>query len=384
MNIKRIAAGLGTVALIAAGAVIGFAAPASAHTASLTGSAECGDDGSATITWSLTNDWDLFATITDSTLAGDLRANQTLGAHATKTATQVVAPPAAGAIVAANVSVKWSDGVTATYQNQVTISDDCVVPPPAEPNPAASIDTTCGAATVTATNELGDALDRLTASLVVYVDGTATLFPTVPAGQSYTSDPITFGEDSGDHTVTVRTGPAFGDVELTTATVSSDCTVPVTPIIPLDATATVATTDATCDADGTVSFDQVNATWSDAQRGEDGVFSRIATADDGHLFNAGDGVSDDQTTKTVTYSIQPQLTGDDCAAVVTPPTSTPTTTPVATVNDTPVALETQSAGLADTGSNIDGAIWVAGGGLAAGLLILSLVFWSRRRQINQQ
>jgi len=95
---------------------------------------------------------------------------------------------------------------------------DCPVEPgPA--NPAATITATCGAATVTVTNE-GENI--LTASAVVYVNGNFSQAIAVPAGKSQTVD-LTFPEDSGDAVVEVRTGPAFGDEILASATVESDC-----------------------------------------------------------------------------------------------------------------------------------------------------------------
>ncbi|QDZ16057.1 hypothetical protein [Humibacter ginsenosidimutans] len=51
MNLKRLGAVIGAAALLAAGAVVGIAAPASAHTAVVSGTASCQSDGTYTITW---------------------------------------------------------------------------------------------------------------------------------------------------------------------------------------------------------------------------------------------------------------------------------------------------------------------------------------------
>lgn len=105
---------------------------------------------------------------------------------------------------------------------------DCP-PAPGPANPAATIETQCGAASVTVTND-GESI--LTASVVVYLDGDFFTALAVPAGQSVAT-PLTFAEDSGDHVLSVRTGPAFGDVELARAeNINSDCiSVVVPPVV---------------------------------------------------------------------------------------------------------------------------------------------------------
>lgn len=105
-------------------------------------------------------------------------------------------------------------------------------PPPAAANPAATIDQTCGAANVTVTNDLGDAEQRLTASVVIYVDGNFDQALAVLGGQTGTAS-FTFPEDSGEHSVEVRTGPAFGDVLLAEAGgIESDCVVTPPVVVP--------------------------------------------------------------------------------------------------------------------------------------------------------
>lgn len=104
----------------------------------------------------------------------------------------------------------------------------CVTPePPAAANPGGSIVATCGAATVTLTNSLDGVPSRLTASAVVYVDGEFHEALTAEAGvDAVNAVPITFAEDSGQHTVMLRTGAAFGDELIAEATVESDCVLP--------------------------------------------------------------------------------------------------------------------------------------------------------------
>lgn len=96
--------------------------------------------------------------------------------------------------------------------------------PETNANAGASIVAICGAADVTLTNEkVGE--KQKTASFVVYVDGAFYSAHAVAVGESESVN-LTFPEDSGDHVVTVRSGPAFGDVLLATATVHSDCILP--------------------------------------------------------------------------------------------------------------------------------------------------------------
>ncbi|MFF2496590.1 hypothetical protein [Agromyces sp. NPDC058064] len=90
-------------------------------------------------------------------------------------------------------------------------------------NPSAVIETSCGVAAVDVANvaRAADAINA-TVSVVVYVDGTAVDF-FAPAEDATAAESYTFAEDSGEHTVVVRTGPAHGDLVLASATVSTDC-----------------------------------------------------------------------------------------------------------------------------------------------------------------
>ncbi|UOE42924.1 hypothetical protein [Agromyces larvae] len=88
---------------------------------------------------------------------------------------------------------------------------------------AIDVETTCGAAIVTLTNdEL--AADRVngTYSAIVWIDGTPADFLAVFENLDVQTN-YSFAEDTGEHTVEVRTGPAHGDRLLATATVDSDC-----------------------------------------------------------------------------------------------------------------------------------------------------------------
>ena len=105
--------------------------------------------------------------------------------------------------------------------------------------PTATIASQCGSALVTVTNPAlaADAINK-TYAAVVYVDGTATDFIASFENGTETRS-YTFPEDSGVHTVVVRTGPAQGDTMLATATVSSDCVENPEPVDPVDPTLNV-------------------------------------------------------------------------------------------------------------------------------------------------
>lgn len=103
-------------------------------------------------------------------------------------------------------------------------------PCPDEANPAGEIIAACGTANVTVSNLLGDAESRLTASFVVYVEGQFSEALVAFGGETVVGTPIIFGEDSGDHLVTLRTGPAFGDLLLGEVTVGTDCKAPETKV----------------------------------------------------------------------------------------------------------------------------------------------------------
>jgi LPXTG-motif cell wall-anchored protein len=98
------------------------------------------------------------------------------------------------------------------------------------------------------------------------------------------------------------------DGQLLTA-LAGDCKIPVQDV--KDATASVATTPATCAVPGTATFAVVNATWDDATDLTDG--SRTATATSGHLF------SDGTAKATVTYTIEPKLDATKPPCYVAPP-----------------------------------------------------------------
>lgn len=94
--------------------------------------------------------------------------------------------------------------------------------------PGATIAAQCGSSDITLTNVAAEETVNKTASYVIYVDGKFNDAVSVASGETETRH-LDFTEDSGDHHVVVRTGPAFGDDLVTEATVSSDCETNTTP-----------------------------------------------------------------------------------------------------------------------------------------------------------
>lgn len=246
------------------------------------------------------------------------------------------------------------------------------------PNPHANIIVTCGVATPWVSNDLGDAQERLTASFVVYVDGVFNQALTAAGGEVNSGTAITFPEDSGDHTVTVRTGPAFGDELLATATVTSDCQANILN----DAAAALTYGQPTCDKDGTVSVDEdalENASLQGKLDSTVGDHTATFVADEGHAF------ADGESTLEIDYTVKAK-TGD---CPVTTPTPTPAPGQVAgpAPTDSPVAFVTASddGSLADTGSTISaaGPIFLAGLCLAFGVIALAGGAEARRRRAQK-
>lgn len=140
---------------------------------------------------------------------------------------------------------------------------DCPTPP-APANAAAAIVAGCGVADLLLSNDLGDAEERLSAAIVVYVDETFYEVYILQGGDTFPLQ-ITFPEDSGDHTV----GASQGDVFLASATIGTDCVEPQPePIV------TVTTTTATdCEADTvtttttttTTGFVLVDGAWTEGE-----------------------------------------------------------------------------------------------------------------------
>lgn len=100
----------------------------------MSGEVGCAEDGSFLITWTITNDTDLAATVDVSSPAGGLSQSSVAIPPATdgntnSTVTQVVPASAAGETIDLSTSATWSDGFTEVSSGDVTLEDPC--PPPA-------------------------------------------------------------------------------------------------------------------------------------------------------------------------------------------------------------------------------------------------------------
>ena len=132
------AAAIGVVGALA------FASSASAHTAGVTGVAACESaTGTWTVTWTVSNDWNLDAKLSKVTVgpAGSVMTDlpTTITAapkngHTTITGTETVKAPATEATLTAHV--RWSDGVTQNIKGAVELSGPCTESP--SPSPSAS------------------------------------------------------------------------------------------------------------------------------------------------------------------------------------------------------------------------------------------------------
>jgi hypothetical protein len=133
---KKFFAVISTVFIAVALSIVAVAAPASAHSATLSGSAVCNTDGSAIVTWTVSNDYNELLNVTASNNAaipvGATVAATGGGKNTTATFTQNVPAPAGGTTVSATVSFVWS-GDNFPQNNtkaSVPIPSNCKVPTP--------------------------------------------------------------------------------------------------------------------------------------------------------------------------------------------------------------------------------------------------------------
>lgn len=127
MKLPRILAAVAALALVGGGS-IAMASSASAHTGTLNPAVSCSTSGVATVTWSLNNDYGTTMTVTASNNDA-IPTGSTVAKQSTRTFTQTVGAPAAGAVASATLTVKWPDGYTQNVPTKsVTVPDTCVVP----------------------------------------------------------------------------------------------------------------------------------------------------------------------------------------------------------------------------------------------------------------
>lgn len=225
---------------------------------------------------------------------------------------------------------------------------------PAPPAHSATGEAFCGIYSITLTNEQAEGYENQTASYVVYIDGEFDEAYAVAANDSETVAG-SFTEDSGDHTVVVRSGPAQGDELLLSLDVASDCIAPqpeddvvveqTVPLIPCDAVEgdEIATTTTTT----TTPYVYTENGWAPGE-------AVVSILDSTYVVTAED------------------VAALEACPVVTPPAEEKPK-PVVKVTARTVSADST---LAQTGGEVAG--WTIGGALAA-LVAGGLLLAARRR-----
>ncbi len=304
---KKLLAAVSTVFIAVALSVVAVAAPASAHTATLSGSAVCNtSDGSATVTWKVINDYNELLNVSASNNAA-IPVGTTVdatggGASTSKTFVQTIPAPAGGVTATATLSFLWSgDNFT---QNNTTatakVSNDCKVPTPKDAS-AAVVDTpaTCTSAETVVegaiTNATWGALD-LTGNKWHAV-ATAT------SGHAFASG--NGGALSLNNTVDTFSGNLPLHAALSPN--SETCRI---------AAAAIVTTAPTCQAPETVTESTISfATWTAISYVTSGgvtTYTAVANATPGYTFPNASNVSNNNKTKTFTGTVAGNVTGHPC------------------------------------------------------------------------
>jgi hypothetical protein len=304
-TMKKFLAAVATVFIAVALSVVAVAGPASAHTATFSGSVSCNSaDGSGTIVWKVVNDYAETLNVTASDNA-TIPVNTTVDATSghgdtSKTFTQHIPAPAAGVSVTTTLSFLWSgDNFTQTgTKDTEKISSDCKVPTPKDAS-AALIDTpaACAAAETVA---LGTATNASWGTLTVS-NGHYHAVATATGGHVFGS--ANGGTLSAGNTVDTFIG------SLDSALSPTRCQL---------ASAAVVTTAASCQGPSTATEDTAGikfATWTPiTYKTTAGVttYTAIANAQSGYQFPNGSGVSNNNTKLTLTGTIAGEITGHPC------------------------------------------------------------------------
>ena len=325
---KKFLAAMATLLLAAGLSVVAVAAPASATHPTVTGTVACNPTtGQFDITWRVTGDAaypNAKGTIKTQSLAtSPTLVDQTVQGTGYVEAVQKNVAPGNYELT---VGVKWNThaGVVTQKSNTVKVTGDCA------PAPTDSVD--CSVIKFVKGSPL-DGSNYINLTLIqdgvsfqmnaeinevqaqdAAVDGPTHLYVLVHTPGGDVKYPLTVAErDSGIFTYsyssyltgvwTVDWIQYDGHNEHFEGELACG-----TPLV--DAAASVSLTPATCDAPEQLVLGGVtNATWGVVT----GAYSVTATAKAGHKFPAGDGVAVDGSTKTFTGTLDPQLTGDECA-----------------------------------------------------------------------
>ena len=297
---KRLIAALTTGLVALALVVVGAAAPASAHTATLSSATACNSDGSAKITWTLDNDWAQVVTVTSSSDTAVIPVNATVAAtkvngsgDTQSTFVQNVPAPAAGYTNTITLGLKWTDGTTQTTSATAKVGSYCTVPSKTDASAAVVLTpAACGTAETVAEGAIANA--TWTSSTVTSTS--YTIVATASTGHLF-GTPSSGGTLSKSNSVETFSGA------LNAATSPSRCTT---------ASAAIVVTAATCQAAGSVTEGAVShATWeTPLYTGLN--YTLVADAAPGYEFPNGPGVSNANTKLTYTGTEAAVLTGQPC------------------------------------------------------------------------
>jgi hypothetical protein len=292
--IAAITTGLIAIALV----LVGAAAPASAHMATLDASSSCTTaTGAAVVTWTVHNDWAETAEVSYTSNSAVVPLHAAIAAAAqnygdqTTTFTQNIAAPAANTHVSLTISVKWSDGTQGDKQTaSTTVSSDCTIPVPKDAS--ASITTSgpsCGVPETAAENTA--TIANANWATATTSGSTWTAVATAVSGHQFASAG-TDGHLSMNNTVDTFT------VHLSDATNPSHCKT---------AAAALVFTAATCQGpEGVSEGTTTNASFT-AFNVTDLSYTATATATSGYEF------SDGQTTENFSGTLDAQLSADSHA-----------------------------------------------------------------------
>jgi hypothetical protein len=278
MKFKKLLATIGVTALLT-GAGLMAAQSASAHDAFLAGSVSCNAvDGSATVTWTLSNDWDSIATVSNSTNSvipnGTKIPAKTGNSNGTVTFKQTIAAPSAGKSAAASYTATWSDHTVRNINKlTVTVPSNCTVPPAKDASAAADVTgPTCDAAAVL----------HLTGTNVTW-SGTED-GATGPKPYSSTATATHGHTFSNGDTSKKFAGELAGPLGYQHTDPSAPCYQPVD-----DAAAAASVSAATCVAPATLTLTGQNVTWTGTKDGTRGPasYKSTAKATPGHTFSNG-------------------------------------------------------------------------------------------------
>ena len=241
----------------------------------------------------------------------------------------------------------WNDptgskGWTKTYTGTTTPCEIPVV----QPKHNATGEATCGAYSITLYNQQGENEQALTASFAVYIDGKFSEAYAVAGGEQQTITG-TFPEDSGNHQVIVRTGPAQGDEFVFSLDVASDCIAPQ----PEDQVTRGewSTPEITCDT----------------EVGDELAITREVTTTPYALVD-GEWVLDTENAETTTEEGTYTVTEADIEAL-----ECPVTTPEEPTTETPVAEQPKPAAAAARTAQAEDALATTGGETAWGAAALA-------------